>query len=79
MRFRRRKKHMDDHQDRRNHKLLFYGLNTYNKFKHNEVPEEDQQKREMLIKVKKREFKKNPNYHISTTRITIRNLSKKCQ
>jgi hypothetical protein len=75
---------LDKNLDRRNYKLLFYGLNTYKRFKNPEVSEEDQEKRELLIKVKKSEFRKNPNYHISTTSIiiiklglTIRNLNKK--
>jgi hypothetical protein len=60
---------LDKNLDRRNYKLLFYGLNNYKRFKNQEVSEEDQEKRELLIKVKKSEFRKNPNYHISTTSI----------
>ena len=61
------RKTKDDHEDKRNFKQLFFGLNTYNKFKNSDVSEEDQEKRELLIKVKKTEFRKNPNYHISST------------
>ena len=77
------RRHKDDNDDKRNFKQLFFGLNTYNKFKNSDVSEEDQEKRELLIKVKKTEFRKNPNYHISSTSekifnlgLTVRNLNK---
>ena len=68
------RRHKDDNDDKRNFKQLFFGLNTYNKFKNSDVSEEDQEKRELLIKVKKTEFRKNPNYHISSTSEKIFNL-----
>jgi len=65
-----------ENKDNRNRKLLLYGLNTNYNFKNNEVAEEDNEKREILIKIKKNEFNSNPNLHVSKTRLTFRNLAK---
>jgi nucleolar protein 4 len=59
-------------QDKRRKDLLYYGLNL----KDDLISGEDMEKREHLIKLKKGNFSKNPNYHVSTTRITIRNFGK---
>jgi nucleolar protein 4 len=58
--------------DKRRRDLLYYGLNIKDEL----ISAEDGEKREHLIKLKKVNFGKNPNYHVSTTRITVRNFDK---
>ena len=58
-------------EDPRKRHLIYYGLNNIH-----ETSEEDKIKRETIIGLKKINFKKNPNYHVSNTRLTIRNLEK---
>jgi len=64
--------------DNRNRELLYYGLNNYYDFisKEIEVSEEDKVKRENIIQLKKTNFKKNPNLHVSETRLVLRNMDK---
>jgi RNA recognition motif-containing protein len=68
----------EDKGDNRNRELLYYGLNNYYDFvsKETEVSEEDKIKRENIIQNKKTNFKKNPNFHISETRLMLHNLDK---
>jgi RNA recognition motif-containing protein len=58
-------------EDPRRRDLLYYGLINIH-----DTSEEDQEKREYLIGLKKNNYGKNPNYHVSTTRLTIRNIEK---
>ena len=70
----------DKTADKRCRELLYYGLSEstvqYFLEENRDVSEEDQEKREALIKLKKIDFTKNPNLHVSKTRITIRNIEK---
>lgn len=71
----------EDKGDNRNRELLYYGLNNYYDFvnsdeKENQVSEEDKIKRENIIQIKKTNFKKNPNLHVSETRLMLHNLDK---
>ena len=64
---------------KRNKTYLYYGLSkeTISKFKEFEkMSEKDNEKRERLIQIKKENFYSNPNFHVSETRISIRNLDK---
>lgn len=68
-------------KDKRNRHLLYFGLSPSSLAKHipeenREISEEDQEKRENLIKIKKSNFNKNPNYHVSETRLSLRNFDK---
>ena len=70
-------KQTEDNQDNRNRELIYYGLNNYYDFVNKEqVSEEDKDKRENIIQLKKTNFKKNPNLHVSETRLVLRNLDK---
>lgn len=62
--------------DRRNREYLLFGLYNMNEFS-TEVSQQDKEKREYLMKEKKESFKNNPNLFTSSTRICIRNFSKK--
>jgi len=66
--------------DKRKRELLYYGLSEasikYFKEENQNISEEDKEKREALINLKKLDFTKNPNLHVSNTRLTIRNLDK---
>ena len=64
---------------KRNKTFLYYGLSkeTIIKFKEYEnITEKDKEKRERLIQIKKDNYYKNPNFHVSETRISFRNLDK---
>ena len=64
---------------KRNKTYLYYGLSkeTISKFKESEkMSEKDNEKRERLIQIKKENFYSNPNFHVSETRISFRNLDK---
>ena len=64
---------------KRNKTYLYYGLSkeTISKFKEFEkMSEKDNEKRERLIQIKKENFYSNPNFHVSETRISFRNLDK---
>ena len=64
---------------KRNKTYLYYGLSkeTISKFKEFEkITEKDKEKRERLIQIKKENFYSNPNFHVSETRISFRNLDK---
>ena len=64
---------------KRNKTNLYYGLSkeTICKFKEYEnITQKDKEKRESLIKIKKENFYNNPNFHVSETRLTFRNLDK---
>ena len=64
---------------KRNKTYLCYGLSkeTISKFKEFEkMSEKDNEKRERLIQIKKENFYSNPNFHVSETRISFRNLDK---
>jgi len=72
-------KKTEDQGDNRFRELLYYGLNNYYDFaegKEADVSEEDKQKRENIIQQKKMNFKKNPNLHVSETRLNMRNFDK---
>lgn len=72
------KKNDKNDEDNRNRELLYYGLNNYYDFvlKENQVSEEDKARRENIILLKKTNFKKNPNLHVSETRLVLRNIDK---
>jgi nucleolar protein 4 len=73
------KKENKENTDNRNRELLYYGLNNYYDFVNKdevEVSEDDKNKREGIIQLKKTNFKKNPNLHVSETRLVLRNLEK---
>jgi RNA recognition motif-containing protein len=73
------KKENKENTDNRNRELLYYGLNNYYDFTNKdevEVSENDKMKREGIIQLKKMNFKKNPNLHVSETRLVLRNLDK---
>ena len=64
---------------KRNKTYLYYGLSkeTICKFKEYEnFTDTDKEKRERLIQIKKNNFYNNPNFHVSETRISFRNLDK---
>ena len=72
-------KEKDKKNTKRNKTYLYYGLSkeTISKFKEFEkITEKDKEKRERLIKIKKENFYSNPNFHVSETRISFRNLDK---
>ena len=64
---------------KRNKTYLYYGLSkeTISKFKEYEnITDTDKEKRERLIQIKKNNFYGNPNFHVSETRLSFRNLDK---
>ena len=72
-------KDKDKKNSKRNKTYLYYGLSkeTISKFKEFEkITEKDKEKRERLIQIKKQNFYSNPNFHVSETRISFRNLDK---
>ena len=72
-------KEKDKKNTKRNKTYLYYGLSkeTISKFKEFEkITEKDKEKRERLIQIKKENFYSNPNFHVSETRISFRNLDK---
>ena len=72
-------KEKDKKNTKRNKTYLYYGLSkeTIGKFKEFEkITEKDKEKRERLIQIKKENFYSNPNFHVSETRISFRNLDK---
>ena len=72
-------KEKDQKNSKRNKTYLYYGLSkeTISKFKEYEnFSEKDKEKREKLIQIKKANFYNNPNFHVSETRLSFRNLDK---
>ena len=72
-------KEKDKKNTKRNKTYLYYGLSkeTISKFKEFEkITKKDKEKRERLIQIKKENFYSNPNFHVSETRISFRNLDK---
>lgn len=70
----------DKKQDLRNKEFLYYGLSNEsiaNCELIDDITNIDKEKRERLIEIKKNNYYKNPNYHVSSTRISIRNFEKK--
>ena len=70
-------KEKDQKNSKRNKTYLYYGLSkeTISKFKEYEnFSEKDKEKREKLIQIKKANFYNNPNFHVSETRLSFRNL-----
>ena len=66
-------------QSKRSKEFLYYGLSkeSLNNCKLNEeITEEDKIKREKLIQIKKDNYYNNPNYHVSNTRLSLRNFEK---
>ena len=64
---------------KRNKTYLYYGLSkeTITNFKEYEnITDTDKQKRERLIQIKKDNYYNNPNFHVSETRLSFRNLDK---
>ena len=72
-------KEKDKKNSKRNKTYLYYGLSkeTISKFKeYKNITDKDKEKRERLIKIKKENFYNNPNFHVSETRLSFRNLDK---
>ena len=72
-------KEKDQKNSKRNKTYLYYGLSkeTISKFKEYEnFSEKGKEKREKLIQIKKANFYNNPNFHVSETRLSFRNLDK---
>jgi hypothetical protein len=72
-------KEKDKKNSKRNKTYLYYGLSKESiiKFKEYEnITDIDKEKRERLIQIKKDNYYKNPNFHVSETRISFRNLDK---
>ena len=72
-------KEKDKKNTKRNKTYLYYGLSkeTITKFKnYQNITEKDKEKREKLIQIKKENFYNNPNFHVSETRLSFRNLDK---
>ena len=72
-------KEKEKKNSKRNKTYLYYGLSkeTIIKFKQYEkLTEKDNEKREKLIQIKKANFYGNPNFHVSETRLSFRNLDK---
>ena len=72
-------KEKDKKNSKRNKTYLYYGLSkeTITKFKnYQNISEKDKEKREKLIQIKKENFYNNPNFHVSETRLSFRNLDK---
>jgi len=72
-------KEKEKKNSKRNKTYLYYGLSkeTIIKFKEYEnISDTDKQKRERLIQIKKDNFYNNPNFHVSETRLSFRNLDK---
>ena len=58
---------------------MYYGLSKESiiKFKEYEnITDSDKEKRERLIQIKKDNYYKNPNFHVSETRLSFRNIDK---
>ena len=66
-------------ETKRNKEYLYYGLSKES-IKNcdliNEINDIDNNKREKLIQIKKNNYYQNPNYHVSLTRISLRNFDK---
>ena len=72
-------KEKDKKNSKRNKTYLYYGLSKESiiKFKEYEnITDTDKQKRERLIQIKKDNYYNNPNFHVSETRLSFRNLDK---
>ena len=72
-------KEKDKKNSKRNKSYLYYGLSkeTISKFKeYKNITEKDKERREKLIQIKKENFYNNPNFHVSETRLSFRNLDK---
>ena len=72
-------KEKDKKNSKRNKTYLYYGLSKESilKFKEYEnITDVDKEKRERLIQIKKDNYYKNPNFHVSETRLSFRNLDK---
>lgn len=63
----------------RKKEYLYFGLSNESISEmplYEEITETDKAKRERLIKIKKANFQQNPNYHVSLTRLSLRNFDK---
>ena len=72
-------KEKDKKNAKRNKTYLYYGLSKESiiKFKEYEnITDVDKERRERLIQIKKDNYYKNPNFHVSETRLSFRNLDK---
>ena len=72
-------KEKEKKNSKRNKTYLYYGLSkeTITNFKEYEnITDTDKQKRERLIQIKKDNYYNNPNFHVSETRLSFRNLDK---
>ena len=62
--------------DKRNTKNCSTGLTDITTFKYSSVNSDDIEKRENILKIKKKNLQMNPNLHVSKTRLIIRNIPK---
>ena len=72
-------KEKEKKDSKRNKNYLYYGLSKESiiKFKEYEnITDSDKEKRERLIQIKKDNYYKNPNFHVSETRLSFRNIDK---
>ena len=72
-------KEKEKKNSKRNKTYLYYGLSkeTISKLKEfQNITEKDKERRERLIQIKKANFYNNPNFHVSETRLSFRNLDK---
>lgn len=73
------KERKNNNDNKRKKHLLYYGLSdeTISHFPlYEEITDTDKEKRERIIEIKKNNFFANPNYHVSDTRLSLRNFDK---
>ena len=73
------KEKKNNNDNKRKKHLLYYGLSddTISHFPlYEEITDTDKAKRERIIEIKKNNFFANPNYHVSDTRLSLRNFDK---
>ena len=73
------KEEKEKKDEKRNKGFLYYGLSneSIEKFDlFDDITDTDKLKRERLIEIKKNNFYNNPNFHVSRTRLAIRNFDK---
>ena len=73
------KEEKEKKDEKRNKGFLYYGLSNESIEKcdlFDDITDTDKLKRERLIEIKKNNFYNNPNFHVSRTRLAIRNFDK---
>ena len=73
------KEEKEKKDEKRNKGFLYYGLSNESIEKcdlFDDITDTDKLKRERLIEIKKNNFYNNPNFHVSRTRLAIRNFEK---